>query len=104
MSMATNGLENFITSGKVKLEKGLYCKREQFLRECRTHCAENGFPFLKFTKDFYTPPFQKHGLVMSRGTKQYPIKNGEKQNSTWVEGCDFVDEDETGGNSALDKM
>ena len=104
MHMATNGLENFITSGKVKLEKGLYCKREQFLRECRTHCAENGFPFLKFTKDFYTPPFGKHGLSMTRGTKQYPIKNGEKQTSTWVEGCDFIDEDETGGNSALDKM
>ena len=94
ISKNTNGLENFITYGNIKLEKGLYCKKEEFLQECRTHCEENGFPWRKLTKDFYTPPFQKHGLSMSRGAKLYPIKNGEGQTTTkatWIEGCGFID-------------
>jgi phage/plasmid-associated DNA primase len=93
MAAATNSLESFLQSEKVVKGADLYCDWEVFTRALTMHARESNFSQKTLNKDFYSGPFQKHGLRLVKDQRKklrYPRTDGELKKGWWVYGCDLV--------------
>jgi hypothetical protein len=97
MAAATNSLENFLQSAKIVKgdPKDVYCHWDSFVKALGMHCRELHFTQKTMNKDFYSGPFEKHGLIYEddrRYLKPYPRhEKDNKHKGPWVKGCDIVD-------------
>lgn len=85
MEEATNSVEHFLNSGKVKFGKDQFCRYEEFVAAYRAHAREFNFPSKKIDKDLWKTPFGKRGMRIEKG-----IRN--EQFANWIVGVDFMEQ------------
>ena len=94
MAQSTNSLQNFLSSGKVKIESGLYCKEKVFVQAFNEHCKENHLERHKFTMDYYLGVFGNHGIVIKKSCRmKYPNNDfGVMYQANFIFGLDLISE------------
>lgn len=74
MNESSNSLISFLKSGNVRIGSEFYVTEKTFKLHFNEYCKENNIKKEKFDIDFYTTPFQEHGIEVKKGvTKNYPI-------------------------------
>jgi len=93
MEQTTNSLQNFLSSGKVKINSDSYCPEKIFKQCFNDHCRENTLPKEQFTSDYYKGIFTNNGIkVIKRGRKEYPVGTSQTVHGTFFMGVDIVDD------------
>ena len=92
MSEATNGLTNFLNSGRVEFGKDLWMPQVNFVIALNEHCREYGFPKPKFLPDFYNAPFGLKAVKVIKGPKR--DYKGSNYSGSFIIGLDIIDLDD----------
>lgn len=107
MNEQINSLINFLNSDQVKYKEDFYCSKKKFSRSFKDFCKENSLSFSRFTKDFYTGPFEDRGLKV-KNTKKMDRDENKMRRLDWVLGVcisDEVDDSEFGASqSEIDNL
>jgi hypothetical protein len=94
MAQNTHALEHFLSSGKLTLGEGMYCREKNFVQAFNDHCKECHLERHKFTTDYYLGVFGNYNIVVKKGVKmRYPnIPNSPSYQGTFIFGVDLIDE------------
>ena len=84
MEQATNSVEHFLNSGKLKFSKDAYVRYDEFVQFYKGHVRDFNFPTKKINKDLWNTPFLNRGLRVS-----FELRDGVK--TYWVIGADFAE-------------
>jgi hypothetical protein len=94
MAQAVNSVEAFLASSDVVLDGALYCPMKEFVQAWKAFSISNGYPSLNkpHLDSHFTTPFQKFGLQIDAGPREYRgvMKNSSKEK--WVLGVDLADD------------
>jgi hypothetical protein len=94
MAQNTHALEHFISSGKVVLGDGQYCREKNFVQAFNDHCKECNLERHKFTTDYYLGVFGNYSISVKKNLKlKYPNNaDGRPYQGTFILGVDLVNE------------
>uniref|UniRef100_A0A6C0I9N9 SF3 helicase domain-containing protein n=1 Tax=viral metagenome TaxID=1070528 RepID=A0A6C0I9N9_9ZZZZ len=94
MAQNTHSLEHFISSGKLVLGKGYYCRERTFVEAFNDHCKECNLERHKFTTDYYLGVFGNYDLNVQKNLKlKYPNNNqGKIYQTSFIMGIDLINE------------
>jgi len=98
MATSTHALEHFISSGKLVMGEGYYCREKIFVQAFNEHCKECNLERHKFTTDYYLGVFGNYSLSVKKNTKmKYPNSpTGRNYQGTFIFGVDLInDSDES---------
>ena len=95
MEQTTNGLKNFLKSGKVVLCSSKYIPEKIFKQAFNDHCRENDIRKEAWNADYYSNTFSTLNILVKKSArKKYPAKYGETINGTFFIGVDLNDNDD----------
>jgi hypothetical protein len=94
MAQNTHALEHFISSGKVILGDGQYCREKNFVQAFNDHCKECNLERHKFTTDYYLGVFANYSISVKKNLRlKYPNNaDGRPYQGTFIMGVDLVNE------------
>ena len=93
MEQTTNGLKNFLKSGKVVLDEDKYIPEKIFKQAFNDHCRENNIPKQSWNADYYANTFSVLKIHVKKNLRRkYPPIYGENVYGTYFLGVDLVDE------------
>jgi hypothetical protein len=94
MAQNTHALEHFISSGKVILGDGQYCREKNFVQAFNDHCKECNLERHKFTTDYYLGVFGNYSISVKKNVKlKYPNNaEGRPYQGTFILGVDILNE------------
>jgi hypothetical protein len=95
LEQATNSLQNFLSSGKVKIskDKECYCPEKIFKQFFNDHCKENSLRKDQFTSEYYKGIFENNNItVIKRTHRKYPSNTEQKVHGTFFIGVDIIDD------------
>jgi len=93
MEQTTNSLQNFLSSGKVTLDKEVYIPEKMFKQAFNDHCRENNLPKEQFTSDYYSGIFTNNGIKIKKRTRKlYPINSDQYIHGTYFVGIDVIND------------
>jgi hypothetical protein len=94
MATSTNSLQHFLSSGKVNIGEGYYCREKTFVQAFNDHCKECNLERHKFTMDYYLGIFGNHDISIKQNVKmKYPNNSsGRFYQGNFIIGIDIIDE------------
>ena len=94
MAQNTHSLEHFISSGKVVLGEGVYCREKIFVQAFNDHCKECTLERHKFTTDYYLGVFGNYHITVKKNQNLiYPNSAGSPSyQGTFIFGVDIVND------------
>ena len=94
MAQNTHSLEHFISSGKVVVGAGEYCREKNFVQAFNEHCKECNLERHKFTTDYYLGVFGNYSVTIKKNAKmKYPNKHtATTYQGTFIMGIDLINE------------
>lgn len=96
LGQETNTLKHFLGSGNFVFGDNLYCPEKEFKDRYKQYCIENGFTKATWSPAVYEGPLAEIGnnesveIRLVKGTKKYPPVDGQKKTVRWIEGFDFI--------------
>jgi len=95
MEQTTNSLQNFLSSGKIKIsdDKDCYVPEKVFKQYFNDHLNQNHLSKDKWTSDFYKGIFENSNITVSKRIKRtYPVGSGIDVQGKFFMGVDVIDD------------
>jgi hypothetical protein len=98
LKVQTNTMQSFLSSGRLRFGKDLYCSESEFKKEFNTHCIDNNFPKTKYTPELTEVPFyeasEKYNIEIEikRTKKIWPKDTGGLKHINFVFGIEVLGE------------
>lgn len=95
----TNGLQHFLSSGKIVFNKEYYCREAVFKEQLSQHCRTNHYPLNIWNSDYYNGPFNETSetegtdiQVIRKVRKLYPRgdPHAKEYHGTFILGLDLI--------------
>lgn len=101
MAQAVNSIEAFLASSDVVLRADRFCPFKDFKDMWMAFSRGNGYSHHNkpVTVDMFTAPFEKYGLRLETGVREY--RGGNRRKAQWVVGVDLETQEDADAAAAL---